>query len=530
MSTYYPLYKSSGQNVKVELDLTNYATRADLKNITHVDVSSYASKTNLASLKTEVDKIDVDKLKTTPTDLDKLSNVVKNDVVKKADYNTKVTSIENQIAGTTKNTIDNLADITKLKEVDTNIFILKTKLVSDVTTLENKIDIVDKKISDISGLATQTSLNAYLQTSKFISKVTEVENKIRSAYIIAKSASTKANTIRSDLTGYATKADVAMDITTIKNDYVTNASLTSQLNYLKNQHIATEVTGVDNETKKNASDILALENKLIQKEDTINENERGLSIFRGFFFYLQQNHLVYECKVDSFTFNNNKILKWKSTGIFNYSDYYSMKGIENMKKEMPILKSDERMYVYLQGNHFQQNNILTSNNDHVVNKNVVYIYIVYKLDLIASTRDTTFTIQNALFGAMQITKDATDNSKNNYKGYGICFDEGSEFGHTITEGGRAHTTDARNVLIFGVDMSFSVQATNRTNNIYVMGTGLTQGIHDTTIYTEKNFYRNFTDFGKNFVLSLHYNGDDSYLFVNGWQELKFKCKTNQLVK
>ena len=268
------------------------------------------------------------------------------------------------------------------------------------------------------------------------------------------------------------------------------------MNDLKSQHIATEVTGIDNKTKKNASDILALENKLTQKEDTINENERELSIFREFFFYLQKNHLVYECKVYSFTFDNKKILKWKSTGIFNYSDYYSMKGIENTKKEMPILENDEKLYVYLQGNHFQQNNVLTSNNDHVLNKNVVNIYIVYKLDPLASTRDKSFTIQNALFGAMQITKNATDNDKNNYKGYDICFDERSEFGHTITEGGHAHSTDARNVLIFGADMSFSVQATNRANHIYLKGTGLTQGINDTTIYAEKNFYRNFTDFGK----------------------------------
>ena len=145
MTTYYPPYKGSSNNVKVELDLTNYATKTDLKNIIDVDVSSYASKTNLAALKTEVDKIDVDKLKTTPTDLDKLSNVVKNDVVKKADYNAKVTSIEGQIAGITKNTIDNLADITKLKTVDASNFVLKTKLASDVTTLENKIDTVEKK-------------------------------------------------------------------------------------------------------------------------------------------------------------------------------------------------------------------------------------------------------------------------------------------------------------------------------------------------------------------------------------------------
>ena len=161
MSTYYPPYKSSSQNVKVELDLANYATKDDAKNITHVDVSSFASKTNLASLKTEVDKIDVDKLKTVPFDLAKLSNVVSNDVVKKTDYNTKVTSIENQIARVTKNTLDNLAGITKLKAVDTSNFILKTKLASDVTTLENKIDTVDKKIPDISGLATKTSLTSY---------------------------------------------------------------------------------------------------------------------------------------------------------------------------------------------------------------------------------------------------------------------------------------------------------------------------------------------------------------------------------
>ena len=124
-----------------------------------------------------------------------------------------------------------------------------------------------------------------------------------------------------------------------------------------------------------------------------------------------------------------------------------MKGVENTKKEMPILKNDERIYLYLQGSHFQQNNVLTSNNDHAINTNVINIYCVYKLDPIASSRDTTFTIQNALFGAMQITKNA-DNSKNNYKGYGICFDERSEFGHTITEGGFIHTTDSRNVLIF----------------------------------------------------------------------------------
>ena len=146
MSQYYPPYKSSSNNIKVELDLANYATKTDLKNITHVDVSSFASKTNLAALKTEVDKIDADKLKTTPADLAKLTNAVENDVVKKTDYNTKkVTSIEAQVAGLTKNTVDNLADITKLKAIDTNSFVTRTKFSADTNALDDKIDGVEKK-------------------------------------------------------------------------------------------------------------------------------------------------------------------------------------------------------------------------------------------------------------------------------------------------------------------------------------------------------------------------------------------------
>ena len=108
-------------------------------------MSSFASKTNLAALKTEVDKIDTDKLKTAPTDLAKLTNAIEKDVVKKTYYNTKVTSIVAQIAGLTKNTVDNLADITKLKAIDTNSFVNKTKFSADIKTLDDKIDGVEKK-------------------------------------------------------------------------------------------------------------------------------------------------------------------------------------------------------------------------------------------------------------------------------------------------------------------------------------------------------------------------------------------------
>ena len=324
MSNYFP-YNNSSKNIKVELDLSNYATKPELKNITHVNVSRYASKTNLAALKTEADKIDTDKLKTVPNDLAKLSNVINNDVVKKTDYNTKITSIENQIAGVTKNTLDNLGDITKLKAVDTNNFVVKTKLASDFTTLENKIETVEKKLPDVSGLATKTSLTSYLQTATFNSKVTEVENKIKATDIIAKSANTKANTIKSDLTGYAKKADVATCVTAIKNDYVTNTSLTSQLNDLKSQHIATEVTTIGNKTKKNASGILTLENKLQQKEDTINENERD-------------NNLVYECKVNSMKFDISGISEWKPKDIYAGLNKNVLNYVRNTKTVSPNIK------------------------------------------------------------------------------------------------------------------------------------------------------------------------------------------------
>ena len=221
MSTYYPPYKSSSNNIKVELDLTNYATKTDLKNITHTDVSSFASKTNLAALKTKVDKIDVDKLKTVPDDLPKLSNVAKNEVVKKTDFSA-----------------DN--------------YVTRTKFSTDTNALDDKIDKVDKKIPNVSNLATKssatilvrdfnnkigklkindyakkTSLTNYMLTSTFNSKSTELENKKKDLDIIAKSAVTKANSIKSDLNDYAKKTDVANDITTTKNDYVSDASLTS---------------------------------------------------------------------------------------------------------------------------------------------------------------------------------------------------------------------------------------------------------------------------------------------------------------
>ena len=219
----------------------------------------------------------------------------------------------------------------------------------------------------------------------------------------------------------------------------------------------------------------------------------------------------------SFQFTAEKISTWKSTGIFNYLVNSSTNAIGDSKSILPELKNDGRMHVSLSGNHFQQNKVIIPNNNNVIN-----IYCVYKIDSIASTRDDTLTVENALFAAMEITKN-TDTSKYNYKGYGICFDEGRTFS-------KGNINNGRNALIFGVHESTLVRANNKANNFYVMGDVFVRGINDTTLYAEKVYSQNFTQSSKIFVLSLHYNGDDSYLFVNGKEELKFKCKTENLVK
>ena len=141
MSQYFPKpYEPFGGDINVKVDLSNYATKADIKNISHVDTSSFTLKTNLASLKIEVDKLDIDKLLPVPADLSKLSDVVKNDVVKKGVY-------------------DKL--VVKVNSIDTAGFVLKAKYDTDKSELENKIP-------DTSGLVKKTDYNT---------KITEIECK-----------------------------------------------------------------------------------------------------------------------------------------------------------------------------------------------------------------------------------------------------------------------------------------------------------------------------------------------------------------
>ena len=152
---------------------------------------------------------------------------------------------------------------------------------------------------------------------------------------------------------------------------------------------------------------------------------------------------------------------------------------------------------------------------------IVDIYIVYSLS--QKTIDSDNVLKNCLFGAIKVTKpgDTTDTDKYIYSSYGLGFDSTSQFTHP--QGGMA-----RNIIIFGVHSSNSVHATNKTQNILILGHGVNQKVNNTTIYAEKMYSPNFSAENKIFCLSLYYNGNNSYLFVNGKEVTKFKAEKSEI--
>ena len=224
MSKYFPKpLKSYGENIKIRVDLSNYATKDDIKNITHVDTSGFALKTNLSNLKTEVGKLDIGKLKTVPVDISKLSNVVKNEVIKKTEYNKLVNKVNN---------------------IDTSDFVLKTNYNTKITELENKIpDIsnlatktalttVENKIPDVSNLATKTALTA-------------VENKIPDTSNLA--TKTALNTVENkipDTNSLVKKSDYNIEIAGIKLNI--NKLQAYDLSYFKGKQYFDEGDGKQN--------------------------------------------------------------------------------------------------------------------------------------------------------------------------------------------------------------------------------------------------------------------------------------------
>ena len=268
MSQYFPKpYEPFGGDINVKVDLSNYATKTDLKDISHIDISNFALKSNLANLKTEVDKLDIDKLTPVPNDLAKLRNVVKNDVIN--EYNELVTKVDN---------------------IDITNFVKKTKYEKDGSDFEDKISKIDKKVPDVSGLVKKTDFNT---------RVTKIEGKIPSVTGLATNSELTAveNKIP-DVSSLVTKTDYAAEITKIKNDYVTNAALDAKHNNLvQKTAFESELKKVDDKASANSSNVLSYEHKLKQREDTINDLERDASYFRGKNYFGDdgmQNYFVFQ--------------------------------------------------------------------------------------------------------------------------------------------------------------------------------------------------------------------------------------------
>ena len=427
-----------------------------------MDISSFATKTNLASLKSEFDKLHINELKVVPIYMSKLSDVVKNEVVKKTEFNTLKTKVDN---------------------IDTDDYVLKTKYDSEIGNLQ-------LKIPDIDGIAQSSTLN---------SKLTELENKIpdvknfatKSDIISAEnkipdiknSASKTKVTVKylknkiPNVSNLVLKTDYAREITKIKNDYVTNAALDARhKNLVQKTTFESEFKKNDDKVSVNSSNVLTYEHKLKQRDDTINDIERDASYFRGKNYFGDdgmQNYFVFQPmykyfkKVIDSTDNTVYVHYWQSKGLSDGK--INAPGTSSSNDQAPILEyGGTGIRLKFKRDSLRQNKV-TYNYGKIVN-----IYTAYEISS-TLTSQSSFTLKNSLFGAIKITKNA-DTSKYKYSGYGIGFDSKGSFFHV--DG----TYDV-NVILFGADLSSSTHANNRANNILVLGKYFIQGINGRYLIT-----------------------------------------------
>ena len=204
------------------------------------------------------------------------------------------------------------------------------------------------------------------------------------------------------------------------------------------------------------------------------------------------------------------VLSWQSKGISN--EIITPFTISNNSLSPRLRYYGTKISV-----HFTKSSLKQSN--HIFTHKKVNICIVYELAA-SSSHTNDPTLKNCIFRAVTLTKNA-DIEKYKYSGYGIGFNRRSSF--PFPSGGFG-----QNVLIFGADMSSSTHIDNKKKDILVLGRGPTQGL-ESTLTAEKMYSINFTVTKKKFCLSLHYNGVNSYLFVNGTEIIKFKAKDSKIV-
>ena len=458
MSQYFPKpFKSFGGNINVKVDLSNYATKTDLKNVTHVDTSRFALKTNLANLKTEVERLDIDKLVPVPVDLSQLSDVVKDDVVKKGVYHKLVAKVNN---------------------IDTSVFVLKTKYQTDKKGLEKEIPNVanfvkktkltelENKIPDVSNLATKTAL-------------TVVENKIPSVSNLVKKTDydTKITELEEKVTDHNHDKYVTTPEFNTLAASVFNARL-AQANLITKTDFDTKLSSLNKKFTANITKHFLVENEL-----------KKLKTFYSSYFIDKshfkedgtQNYLVFQSISRYFkvTANTHYVSPWKSKGLSAEIIKPPSTSDNSLTPELNYYGTKTR--AKFTGRCLKEPKV------SYTHRNAVNIYTAYELNA-SSSHENDPKLKNSLFGEVTLTKNA-DIDKYGYSGYGIGFDKKSSF--SFPGGGFG-----QNVIIFGADMSSSVHVDNKK---------------------------------KDLSLSLHYNGVNSYLFVNGTEIYRFKAKDSEIV-
>ena len=340
------------------------------------------------------------------------------------------------------------------------------------TDFNAKVTELQRKIPSITGLATNSALTA-------------VKNKIPDDSSLVKK--TDYNTKISEIENKVNDHNHDKYVTTPEFDTmaadVFKATLAAQTDLIRKPGFDSKLKGIILEVK-------VILKRMVQK------------VFQPMYRYFKRIAGVS---------SGNYIYFWKSKGL---SDEELVSITASNYKITPELSFyDTKTRLEFNGSCLKQDKV-TYNHGKIIN-----IYIVYEISQNYSISSYP-TLENCLFGAVSLTKNA-DIDKYKYSGYGIGFDRHGEssFGNGL----------GKNCIIFGADLSSSLHANNQKNNILVLGKDFVQGINGTTIYAEKSYKINFTEKNKKFCLSLHYNGANRYIFINGTEIHKFKAKDAEIV-
>jgi len=486
--------------VDLKLDLENYATKTEIKAITGVDTSLFAKKTDLDDTNSDIKEVKKDFVKN--IDFDNKVNTLIHKNLDSGDVDKRIKDVEREVTAK----IPDVSNFITKTEVDTKIdnkipdvsnFVKKTELdakidnkinekIPDVSNFVKKTELdakINSKLPDVSDFVKKTELDAKIDNkipdvSNFVKK-TELDAKIKDAvtkselgsYVEKTSYDVDKKKLEDSIKSKADSIIVNRNIAQISSNKVDKSELESEVKKLQ--------TKIDNIKVKNLPDKIINEYKFNTGRKYFTGND-------GF-----QNTLIYPPMLSTVERDvNDKVKKWVSTG----REKTPLLSYNNFK---PIVSD---FAIHFQGNY------LAHEKESDINDGVTNFYIVYKFDPWTPSFGNKYPFHNSLFGSVD----------DKFKGRGIAFDSYGTWTHD-------DGTTARNVFIFGTDNSSSSFSENRKVDFTCLGVGPVQYIENKSVTSEAKYGINFTKDSVKFVLSLHYNPDKSYIFVNGEEIHKFKA-------